>query len=133
VAPNLLTTALPVMRLGRLGAISKGGNVLRHYTTEAGYKGIIESSELFASTGIKNARHGAGQYFTDLTSGYTSGQISRRLFGVPWNTKKLTHFVDIDVSGLNVIKNAPHNYLVPGTNSLPLEGRIINHGVSIFK
>ncbi len=111
----------------------EAGNVLRHYTTEAGYKAIMESGELFASTGAKNARHGAGQYFTDLTSGYTSGQISRRLFGVPWNSKKLTHFIDVDMSGLNVIKNAPHNFLVPGTNSLPLGGRILNHGASIFK
>lgn len=101
--------------------------------TEAGYKAIMESGELFASTGVKNARHGAGQYFTDLTSGYTSGQISRCLFGVPWNSKKLSHFIDVDMSGLNVIKNAPHNFLVPGTNSLSLNGRIINHGTSIFK
>ena len=57
----------------------------------------------------------------------------RRLFGVPWNSRKLTHFIDVDVSGLNVIKNAPHNFLVPGTKSLPLGGRIVNHGASIFK
>lgn len=86
----------------------------------------MESGELFTSTGVKNERHGAGQYFTDLTSGYTSGQISRRLLGVPWNSKKLTHFIDVDMSGLKVIKNARHNFLVPGTNSLPLGGRIVN-------
>nr|WP_199119349.1 HYD1 signature containing ADP-ribosyltransferase family protein [Pedobacter sp. ASV28] len=68
----------------------------------------MESGELLPSIGVKNARHGAGQYFTDLTSGYTSGQISRRLFGVPWNTKQLTHFIDIDMNGLNVIKKMLH-------------------------
>lgn len=41
--------------------------------------------------------------------------------------------MDINVGGLNTIKNAPYNYLVPGTNPLPLGGRIVNHGVLIFK
>lgn len=94
----------------------------------------MESRELLFSIGVKNERHGAGQYFTDLTDvNLTAGQISRRLFGVPWNTRKLTHFIDVDVSGLNVIKNAQHNYIITGTNSLPLNNRIVNHGTSIFK
>jgi RHS repeat-associated protein len=113
---------------------SGGGFVLRHYTTEAGYKAIMESGELLASVGVKNARHGAGQYFTDImTAEMTWGQVSHRLFGVPWNYRKLTHFVDVNMTGLNVIKNAPHNFLVPGTGSLSIQGRVINHGLSVFK
>jgi RHS repeat-associated protein len=115
-------------------ATKGGGNVLRHYTSEAGYKAIMESGELLPSIGVKNARYGSGQYLTDLMSeGLTSGQVSRGLFGVPWNGSKVTHFIDINVDGLNTIKNAPYNYLVPGTNSLPLGGRIVNHGATIFK
>ena len=115
-------------------ATKGGGNVLRHYTSEAGYKAIMGTGELIPSIGAKNARYGSGQYLTDLMSeGLSSGQVSRRLFGVPWNGSKVTHFIDINVGGLNTIKNAPFNYLVPGTNSLPLGGRIVNHGVSIFK
>lgn len=132
-ARGIITAVKSLTVRGSSIVAKEGGNTLRHYTTEAGYKAIMESGELLPSIGVKNARHGAGQYFTDLTSGYTSGQISKRLFGVPWNAKKLTHFIDINVSGLNVIKNAPHNFLVPGTNSLPLSGRIISHGASIFK
>lgn len=109
-------------------------NILRHYTTEAGYKAIMESGELLPSIGVKNARYGSGQYLTDLLShDLTKGQVSRRLFGVPWNTKSVSHFIDIDVSGMNIIKNAPNNYLIPNTASLPLNGIIVNHGPSIFK
>lgn len=115
-------------------SVSTGGNVLRHYTSESGYQAIMESGELLSSVGAKNARHGSGQYFTDLMAGdLTSGQVSRRLFGVPWNSNKLTNFIDVDLSGLKVIENTSNNFLVPNTASLSLQGRIINHGVSIFK
>lgn len=113
---------------------SSRGNTLFHYTNEAGYKAITSSGEIFPSIGIKNARHGPGQYLTDIAPGeLTVGQTSRRLYGVPWNTTKLTHYLEINVSGLNVIKNAPYNYVIPGTGNLPLGGRIVNGGVSIFK
>ena len=131
------------MALGIVGgiALKKPGlitktesNILRHYTTEAGYKAIMESGELLPSIGIKNARYGSGQYLTDLMSHqFTAGQASRRLFGVPWNSKKMSHFIELDVSGLNVIKNGPNNFLVPGNGSLPIQGIIVNHGAAIFK
>ena len=73
-------------------------------------------------------------YLTDIAPGqFTMGQTSRKLFGVPWNRSKISHFIEIDVKGLDVIKNAPYNYMVPGTGNLPLDGRIINAGVSRFK
>ncbi|EJX04896.1 secreted protein, partial [gut metagenome] len=66
---------------------------LIHYTTENGYKSIMESKQLLPSVGIKHARYGDGQYFTDLNSiDYTVGQLSRRLYRVPWNKSHLTHF-----------------------------------------
>ena len=125
-------SASPYASTARIAGAAKGGSVLRHYTSEAGYNAIIESGELLPSIGTKNARHGTGQYFTDLMEGYTSGQVSKRLFGVPWNNKKLTHFIDVDVSGLNVVKNGPHNYLIPSSHTLFLNGRLVNHGHSIF-
>lgn len=113
---------------------TSGSSLFRHYTSERGYHAIMDSGELFPSIGAKNARYGSGQYFTDLVSSdYTSGQISRRLFGVPWNSSKLSYFIDVDLSGLHFVKNGPGNYLVPNTSNLPLNGRIIDHGKSIFK
>lgn len=94
----------------------------------------MKSKVLKPSIGVKNARHGPGQYLTDLSSeGLTPGQVSRQLYGVPWNETKVSHFIDIDVSGLNVINNAPGNFLIPGTKGLPLGERIINGGASVFK
>ncbi|MGQ0467491.1 MAG: RHS repeat-associated core domain-containing protein [Sporichthyaceae bacterium] len=89
---------------------------LFHYTDEAGQKGIQASGEMTASTGAKNARHGSGQYFTDmapeqigartisqLPAGSTKlsmGQVARRLFGQPFAGRKLDTFLEIDVTGL---------------------------------
>jgi HYD1 signature containing ADP-ribosyltransferase len=117
------------------GAAVKGGTgTLFHYTSETGYKAIMETGELLPSIGVKNARYGAGQYLTDIAPGqFTMGQTSRRLFGVPWNRNRLTYFIELDVTGLNTIKNAPFNYVIPGTGNLPLGGRIVNGGASIFK
>lgn len=107
---------------------------LIHYTNEEGYKNILKTENLNPSIGLKNARYGEGQYFTNLEAGdYTAGQISRRLYGVPWNTSKVEYFLKIDVSGLNVIQNNSFNFLVSGKNPLNLHGRIIDGGVSVFK
>ena len=113
---------------------SSNSEILIHYTTENGYKSIMESKQLLPSVGIKHARYGDGQYFTDLNSiDYTVGQLSRRLYRVPWNKSHLTHFIKIDVSGLNIIKNGPHNFLLPNNQPLNLNNRIVGGGVSIFK
>jgi hypothetical protein len=107
---------------------------LYHYTSEAGYSAIIESNVLNASIGTKNARYGTGQYFTDIApSTMTMGQTSYRLYGVPWNSSRLSHFVKIETSGLNVVKNKPFNFLNPTTTPLNLNGRILGGGKSVFK
>lgn len=107
---------------------------LIHYTNKEGYQQILETETLNPSIGAKNARYGEGQYLTNLKAkDYTAGQISRRLYGVPWNTRKVGYFLEIDVKGLNVIQNNPNNFLIPGKNSLNLHGRIINSGISVFK
>ena len=109
-------------------------NVLYHYTSAQGYKGIIESGEIRPSIGYKHARYGDGQYFTDLLpSDYTVGQMSRQLYGVPWKTRSLEYMFKIDMNGLNVIKNGPHNFFVPNNAPLNIRGRIIDSGITIFK
>jgi HYD1 signature containing ADP-ribosyltransferase len=75
---------------------------------------------------------GMVQYFTDLV-GETLENTSRILYGHKFNGKKIEYFIDVSLDGLNVIKNKPHNFLVPGLAPLSLEGRIINHGISSFK
>jgi len=46
---------------------------------------------------------------------------------------KLQYFIKIDVTGLNIVQNIPHNFLLPGNNSLNLQNRIIDSGITIFK
>ena len=71
---------------------------------------------------------------TDLNSSeLTRGQLSYKLYNVPYNYRKVQYFLKIDIRGLNVIENIPHNFIIPGNNSLPLQGRIIDSGISIFK
>ena len=107
---------------------------LYHYTSEKGYKGIIESNELLPSSGIKNARYGDGQYFTDIRpSDYTIHQASRRLYGMPFNTTKMQYYLKLDVRGIDLINTAPHIYLHPSSTPLNIQYRITEGGISIFK
>jgi RHS repeat-associated protein len=116
------------------GGASAVSRPLFHYTTEAGFNAIMKSKVLNPSIGLKNARFGVGQYFTDIAPGVlTRGQTSYRLYGVPWNNARLTHFIKIETSGLNIIKNKPFNFLNPSSAPLKLNGRILGGGQSVFK
>ena len=107
---------------------------LIHYTSEKGYNSIMNEQRILPSTGIKHARYGDGQYLTNIdATQFTKWQVSRRLYGVPWKTSTLTHYIKIDVSGLNVIQNGIHNYYIPNTGPLNLNNRVIDSGITIFR
>ena len=102
------------------------------------------SGEIRASQGAVHARHGAGQYLTDIppeavggatraTAGglLSLGQLSTRLFRVPWNARRLSDYVAIDVAGLEVIEVAPNIFLIAGESALKVGGRIVRHGVTL--
>lgn len=93
------------------------------------------------------AEFGPGQYLTDITperalpgpsaglsadqveQGFMSRwQLSHRLTTTPWNASNLTHFLEIDVSGLNVFNSRPGTFLIPGEDPLDLTGRIVRGG-----
>ena len=104
---------------------------LTHYTSSNRLGEILESARLFASKGVKNARYGPGQYFTDLVPGdLTKWQIARRLFGTPKVGRKMEAFLQVDVSDLPIMQVAPHIFLLEGENSLDLLGRILNSGLT---
>ncbi|XCN73277.1 MAG: HYD1 signature containing ADP-ribosyltransferase family protein [Candidatus Electrothrix aestuarii] len=118
---------------------------LYHYTTEAGEQGILKSGVLNASQGAKNARHGAGQYFTDIVpeaiggaikatteAGKLSlGQLSSKLFRVPWNSKKVTNYIEIDVTDLPVQQVAPNIFLNKSNTTLDVTNKIIRSGITL--
>ncbi|MFD3706271.1 HYD1 signature containing ADP-ribosyltransferase family protein [Nocardia sp. NPDC058658] len=126
---------------------------LYHYTNEEGLKAILESGNLRGSTGSVHARYGDGQYFTDigpervaalkkgdLTPGdIARGDISRyqlvqRLFGrpTPWGYGRSTHYVEIDVTDLDIVEGRPHVFLNPNEGDLDISGRIVSSGRTPF-
>jgi hypothetical protein len=136
---------LPFPASIRPQAPAGGGSTLYHYTTAAGRAGIIESGAIWASRGAKNARYGTGQYFTDIApeavggrtlattpAGRLSlGQLSSRLFRVPWNTRKLSHFIEVDVTGLGARLVAPDIWLIEGDTALTVTGRVVRSGPTL--
>jgi hypothetical protein len=106
--------------------------VLFHYTNQEGLAGILGEQVLRASTTENNpadARHGDGKYLTDLQPGVvTPAKLSRRLVGHPFSGKRFTHYVAIDVKGLDVREVRANVFLIPGIGPLDLSNRIVDHG-----
>ncbi len=109
-------------------------DTLYHYTNEAGHDGILASQELRPSlkaNNPKDARYGDGQYLTDIEPGSkTPGQLSAAFLRVPWAGQKFTHYVAIDVRGLDVAVGRPGVFVVLGDTPLDLAGRILGSGRS---
>ncbi len=107
-------------------------STLYHYTTKTGMRGILESQQINPSIkelAVKDARMGSGQYLTDIIPGSrTKGQISYALFGIPWNTRKVSNYIEISTSNLNLLKGREGIYYVPSTSALDLTNRIISYG-----
>ncbi|WP_079178362.1 putative T7SS-secreted protein [Streptomyces mangrovisoli] len=109
---------------------------LYHYTNEGGYNGILESKELRASLKAdnpKDARFGDGQYLSDIQPGTkTPGQLSYAFVRVPWAGHKFSHFIEVDVRGLQVMRSVerPDVFVVHNQGPLDLTGRIVSHGKS---
>lgn len=105
---------------------------LYHYTDEAGLAGIRESGQLWASTRAanpKDARYGDGQYLTDIVPGTrTLAQLSRAFLGHPFSGRRFTHYVEIDVTGLKVVRGRDHVYVVPNDGPLDITDRIVSWG-----
>jgi RHS repeat-associated protein len=106
--------------------------VLYHYTDEAGMTGITESGELRPSLRANNARdvrYGEGQYLSDFAPGTkTPAQLSREFLGQPFQGRRFTHYVEIDVTGLNAVQGRNGVFVVPGNQPLDLTGRIVGSG-----
>ncbi len=63
----------------------------------------------------------------------TPKRISRQLVGNPFRGDKFTHYIEINVVGLNVVKGRPGVYLIPNKKPLDLTNRIVNYGKVIAK
>jgi RHS repeat-associated protein len=114
------------------GAAAEETQTLFHYTDEKGPTWILDSGELNPSLKALNpndVRYGNGQYLSDIVPGTkTPAQLSREFLGQPFQGQKYTHYIEIDVSGLNVVPGRPGVFVVPGETPLDLTGRIISSG-----
>jgi RHS repeat-associated protein len=115
-------------------AANSGGRTLFHYTDEAGLKGITESGKLnpsLRSVNPADARYGNGQYLSDIAPGTkTPAQLSRAFLGQPFQGQRFTHYLELNVDGLDVIQGRANVFVVPGETPLDIIGRIVGYGAN---
>ncbi|PGM57893.1 hypothetical protein CN946_06420 [Bacillus sp. AFS053548] len=108
-----------------------GKHSLYHYTNEKGANGIIDSNQLNPSlktNNPKDVRYGNGQYLSDIApETKTPAQLAKKFINVP-NKYKYTHYVEIDVTGLEVIQGRDGVFVIPNETPLDLAGRIVRSG-----
>ncbi|MBF0819116.1 hypothetical protein IR145_05595 [Streptococcus danieliae] len=113
-------------------AASSDVTKLYHYTSDAGVEGIINSNQLHPSlkaNNPKDARYGNGQYFTDISPGsLTNPQLSSKFITIPFQGNKFANYIEVDVTGLGVIKGRDGVYVVPNDKSLDISNRILDYG-----
>jgi hypothetical protein len=105
-----------------------------HYTTAANMAAILKSLKLNPSLrqyNPKDARYGDGQYVSDIPPRTLSAsQLSYRFVRVPYASRRFTHYIEVDVTGLEVICGREHVFVIPGREALDLEGRIVSWGLN---
>lgn len=138
-APN------PVSWIDPLGLSVEEVQTLFHYTDQKGMEGIIESGSIRPSTGDIHARFGNGQYFTNITPDMVGGrtmrdaagtgkmslgQLAANIYGDARKLGSITHFVEIDVTGLNITEPRPGTFLLANADDLDVSNRIVRSGTS---
>jgi RHS repeat-associated protein len=107
---------------------------LFHYTNEAGQAGILDSGKLnpsLKSVNPRDVRYGNGQYLSDIQPGtMTCAQLSRCFIGQPFQGNRFTHFIEIDVTGLNILKGREGVFVHLSETALDLLGRIVSKGAN---
>ncbi|MGW2635654.1 HYD1 signature containing ADP-ribosyltransferase family protein [Streptomyces sp. NPDC001348] len=109
---------------------------LYHYTTAKKLDLILDSNELWASTKAakpQDAKLGDGQYLSDIVPGTkTQGQLARAFYGTPWGGQNFTHFIEVDVRGLQLVTapDRPGVFLIPNDGPLDLTDRLVRYGTN---
>jgi hypothetical protein len=97
-------------------------------------KAILETGKLLPSLkrlNPRDVRYGNGQYLSDIRPGTMScAQLSRCFLGQPFQGKRFTNFVEIDVTGLKAVKGRDGVFVIPNEGSLDLVGRIVRSGAN---
>ena len=90
---------------------------------------IYSSSAVFFYLIVKLSLEKSDEpYLSDIVPGTkTPSQLGRQFINVP-NKHKYTHYVAIDVSGLDVIKGRDGVFVVRGDTDLDISDRIVGSG-----
>lgn len=111
-----------------------GPEVLWHYTTEANQKSILSACRLEPSRRARNprdARYGDGQYLTDIAPGtMPRTRLAWWLVRHPGASWRFTHYIALDVTGLDVVYCRKHVFLIPNWEALDLTNRIVSSGAN---
>ncbi|WP_435015440.1 HYD1 signature containing ADP-ribosyltransferase family protein [Tundrisphaera sp. TA3] len=106
--------------------------ILYHYTDAKGMRAILESGRLLASTAAANpqdVRYGDGQYLSNVVPGTkTPAQLSRESLNQPFQGRKFTHYIAIEVEGLELIWGRPGVCVIPNVRPLELGRRLVGFG-----
>ena len=106
--------------------------VLYHYTNLTALTAILSEQSLKPSLRRhrrRDARYGDGLYLTDIFPGtLPNDQLSDLLVQNAAEADRFTHFLAIDVTGLEVIEGREHIFVVPRRKNLSLAGRIVRTG-----
>lgn len=99
---------------------------LYHYTDEKGLNGIVASQRINPSTFARSpadVRDGEGQYLSDIApASKTPAELSREFLGFPFQKRRFTHFVEIDVTGFKVTKGRTGVFVIPSEQPLDVAG-----------
>lgn len=94
--------------------------------------GIVESKKWNPSlkaNNPKDVRYGNGQYLSDIRPETTKLTSLVAKFIYYPNKYKYTHYVEIDVTGLNVIQGRKGVFVIHNENPLDLTNRIVSAGL----
>ena len=105
---------------------------LYHYTSKKGLEAILNSKQLKPSLIANNpndARYGDGQYFSDILPGTrTNSELSATFMKIPFQKQKFAYYIEIDMTGLEVIEGRKGILVLLNNGCLDITDRIVSYG-----
>lgn len=91
---------------------------------------ILASGQLnpsLANRSPNDVRYGEGQYLSDIVPGTkTGGELSAAFMRIPFQDQRFTHYVEIDVHGLDVHWGRRGVFVIPNQEPLDIGGRVVS-------
>ena len=76
-----------------------------------------------------DARYGDGQYLSDIAPGtLRNGQLAYRFVRMGFSGARFSNYLEIDVTGLEVIEGRANVFVVPNSGPLDVSNRIVSWG-----